>query len=173
MKESRLLVLFSSVILGLVVVCWGRAQTASHRLTVLDDKGVPVRTLMGDQYNALIEYLETSGQTNALEMFRQYRCAYNATWSSVELERLVTAVQAVRAGNTNQAIQLLEQQLSASVSILCNSYGCLDQTNRGRVSLESLRQARDYFARFPRADWGPGLQKAMDEVLRRGQGTKQ
>ena len=49
---------------------------------------------------------------------------------------------------------------------MCNSYGCLNQTNRERVKIESLKQARDYMVKFPRPEWGAGLEKAMNEVLR-------
>jgi hypothetical protein len=146
-------------------VCWSRAQTPSHQLKVTVNGG-EVHTLMSDQYNALVGHLEAAGQTNAIELFRQYRCSYNADLSSSELGRTVAALRSLREGNTEQAIQLLEQQLSFHASLMCNSYGCLSQTNRERVKLESLEQARDYFARFPRFEWGAGLEKAMNDVLR-------
>ena len=165
MKKLRLFILLASFILGLLAVCWSRAQNPSHQLKVIVE-GVEVHTLMSDQHNALVGHLEAAGQTNALELLRQYRCAYGADLSSSELGRTVAALQSLRAGNWDQAIQLLEQQLGFYGSIMCNSYGCLSQTNRERVKLESLKQARDYFAKFPQPEWAAGLEKAMNEVLR-------
>jgi hypothetical protein len=175
MKKTRLFILFASFILGLLAVCWSRAQTPSHRLKVLDDKGVEVHTLMGDQHNALVGHLEATGQTNTLEQLRQYRCAYGADLASSKLGDTVTALQHLRAGREKEAIQLLERDLGFYASILCNSYGCLNATNRERVKLESLEKTRDYYAKLPPLDWDPkfpppersaDLERAMNEVLR-------
>jgi len=166
MKKSRIFILLASFILGLLAVCWSRAQTPSHPLKVIDDNGVEHHTLMLDQHNALVGHLEAAGQTNAIELFRQYRCSYNADLSSSELGDTVAALQYLREGRTNQAIQLLEQHLSRYASIMCNSYGCLSPTNRERVRLESLEQARDYYAKFPPPKWGAEIEKAVNEVLR-------
>jgi hypothetical protein len=166
MKKSRRFILLASFILGLLAVCWSRAQTVSQRLKVLDDKGVEIHTLMADQHNALVAQLEAAGQTNAIELFRQYRCSYGADLSSSKLRDTVSALQYLREGREHEAIQLLEQQLGYYASILCNSCGCLNQTNRERVNLESLKQARDYYARFPPPEGNASLEKALNEVLR-------
>ena len=165
MKKSRIFILLASFILGLLAVCWSRAQTASHQLKVIVN-GVEVHTLMSDQHNALVGHLEAAGQTNAIELFRQYRCSYGADLSSSKLGDTVAALQYLREGRTDEAIQLLEQHLSFYASIMCNSYGCLSPTNRERVRLESLERARDYYAKFPSPERGAGLEKAMNEVLR-------
>lgn len=165
MKKSRIFILLASFILGLLALCWSRAQTPSHQLKVIVN-GVEVHTLMSDQHNALVGYLEAAGQTNALELLRQYRCAYGADLSSSELGDTVAALQHLREGRTIQAIQLLEQHLSRYASIMCNSYGCLSPTNRERVRLESLEKTRDYYAKLPPPQWDAGLEKAVNEVLR-------
>jgi hypothetical protein len=165
MKQSRMFILPASFILGLLAVCWSRAQTPSHPLKVIVN-GVEVHTLMSDQHNALVGHLEAAGQTNALELLRQYRCAYSADLSSSELGDTVAVLQNLREGQTDQAIQRLEQRLSAYANLMCNSYGCLSPTNRARVSLESLERARDYFGKFPPPTWGAEMEKAVDEVLR-------
>ena len=165
MKKSRLCILLASFILGLLALCWSPAQTSSHQLKVIVN-GVEVHTLMSDQHNALVGHLEAAGQTNALELFRQYRCSYNADLSSSKLGDAVAALQYLREGRANEAIQLLEQHLSFYASIMCNSYGCLSPTNRERVKLESLERARDYYAKFPPPEGSAGLEKSMNEVLR-------
>src|SRR4051794_12889702 len=104
MKKSRFFIFVAGVVLALLVVCWACAQGASQRLKVLDGKGAEVHTLMSDQYNALIDYLETTRQTNALEMFRQYRCSYNSDTSSKDLQDTVAALQHLRAGQADEAI---------------------------------------------------------------------
>ena len=166
MKTSRLIILLAGFIVGLLAVCWSRAQTPSHPLKVVDDKGVEVHTLMSDQHNALVGYLEAAGETNALELFRQYRCSYNADLSSSELGDTVAALRYLREGRTQEAIGRLEQHLGRYAGIMCNSYGCLNATNRERVRLESLEQARDYYARFPSPNWGGRTEEAVNEVLR-------
>jgi hypothetical protein len=172
MKKSCRFILLASFILGVLAVCWSRAQTTSHPLRVIDDKGVEVHTLMLDQHNALVGYLEASGQTNALELFRQYRCSYNADLSASELGDTVAALQSLREGRANEAIQRLEQHLSRYASIMCNSYGCLSPTNGERVKLESLEKTRDYYARFAPQEWGAETLKAMDEVVRLSSETR-
>lgn len=165
MKKLRLFMLLSAFLLGLLALCWSRAQTPSHPLKVMVN-GVEIHTLMSDQHNALVGYLEAAGQTNALELLRQFRCSYSADLSSSELGDTVAILQDLREGNTNRAIQLLEQHLSRYANLLINSYGCLSPTNRERVKLESLERARDYFAEFPPPTWGPEMDKGVNEILR-------
>lgn len=128
--------------------------------------GAEVHTLMSDQYNALEGYLEAAGQTNAIEMFRQYRCAYGADSSSSDLGETLAILEYLRGGQEKQAIYDLEQCLSRYAGLMCNCYGGLYPSNRERVNLKSLEQTRDYFARFPHPEWGTAREKAMDEVLR-------
>jgi len=165
MKKSRPFILLAGFMLGLLVLSWSRAQSPSHPLKVVVN-GVEIHTLMSDQHNALVGYLEAARETNALELLRQYRCSYSADLSSSELGDTVTLLRYLRQGQTNQAIQSLEQRLSRYANLLCNSYGGLSPTNRERVKLESLHQARDYFAEFPPPAWGAEMEKAVDEVLR-------
>jgi hypothetical protein len=128
--------------------------------------GVEVHTLMSDQYNALAGYLEAAGQTNAIEMFRQYRCAYGADQASSNLGETLAILKYLRAGQKEQAIYDLEQRLSRDAGLMCNCYGGLHPTNREQVNLKSLEQARDYFAKFPHPEWGTERERAMNEVLR-------
>lgn len=165
MKKSYRFILLASFILGLLALCWSRAQTRQLKLIV---NGVEVHTLMSDQHNALVGHLEAAGQTNALELLRQYRCAYGADLASSELRDTVAALQNLHKGRTDEAIQLLERHLNFYASIMCNSYGCLSPTNRARVRLESLEQARDYYAKFPPPEGSADLERIMNEVLRRG-----
>jgi hypothetical protein len=161
---------FMTVRVRQLETCLAKTQPAprsgSQRLVVKDDKGAVVHTLMSDQYNALTDLLETTSQTNALELFRQYRCAYNADLSSSKLRDTVAALQHLRMDRANEAVPLLEQQLGFYSSIMCNSYGCLNATNRERVNVESVAQARDYYKNFVPSERGGGLEKAMNELLR-------
>jgi hypothetical protein len=165
MKKPYRFILLASFILGLLALCWSRAQTRQLKLIV---NGIEVHTLTSDQHNALVGHLEAAGQTNALELLRQYRCSYYADLASSELRDTVAALQYVREGRTDEAIQLLERHLDFYASIMCNSYGCLSPTNRARVKLESLEQARDYYAKFQQREGNADLERAMNEVLRRG-----
>jgi hypothetical protein len=167
MKKSRLSVFLGTFLLGLLALCLSRAQPPSHPLKVVDaTTGKEIHTLMADQHNALLAQLEAAGQTNAIELFRQYRSAYGADLASSELGDTVAALRSLREGRTNQAIQVLEQHLSRYANIMCNSYGGLSPTNRERVKLESLQQTRDYYAQFPPPAWGAETERAVKEVLR-------
>jgi hypothetical protein len=128
--------------------------------------GVEVHTLMSDQYNALQGFLEAAGQTNAIEMFRQYRCAFGADQASSHLGETLAILRYLREGHENQAIYDLEQHLSRYANLMCNFYGGIYPSNRERIKLESLERTRDYFAKFPHPEWGSSTEKAMNEVLR-------
>lgn len=167
MKKSYRFILLASFIFGLLALCWSRAQPRSQQLRLMVN-GVEVHTLTSDQHNALVGHLEAAGQTNALELLRQYRCSYGADLASSKLGDTVVALQYLREGRTDEAIQLLERHLNFYASIMCNSYGCLSPTNRARVRLESLEQARDYYAKFPPPEGSADLERIMNEVLRRG-----
>jgi hypothetical protein len=148
MKKSRIFILLAGLAIVLLAVRWSRAQAPSRPLKVVVN-GVEVHTLMSDQHNALVGYLEAAGQTNALELLRQYRCSYSADLSSSELEDTVTVLQYLRDGQTGQAIQRLEQHLGRYANLMCNSYGCLSATNRERVRLEPVEKTLAYYAAFP------------------------
>lgn len=63
--KTRLYVFLACFLLGLLAVCWSRAQTASHP-TMGINNGVKIHTLMGDQHDALAGRLAAAGQTSAL-----------------------------------------------------------------------------------------------------------
>ncbi len=129
--------------------------------------GVENHTLMTDQHKALDGYLEAAGDTNALELLRQYRCAYSSDLSSSELRDTIVILQNLRNGSKEQAIYNLEQHLDRYAGLMCNSYGGLNPTNRERVQLDSLTQTRDYFAQYPHPEWGTNtVETAINEVLR-------
>jgi hypothetical protein len=170
MKKLNLLILFT-LVLGLLVTWWSRAQAPSERLKVMVN-GAEIHTLMSDQHNALVGYLEAAGQTNALELLRQYRCAYSADLSSSELASTLRILKYLRNGQKDQAIYDLEQHLMQYANLMCNSYGGLEPTNRPRVKLESLEQTKDYLAMSPHPEWGTNTENAITEVLRLNSATK-
>jgi hypothetical protein len=165
MKKSRVFILLTGFVLGALVVCWSRAQMPSEKLKVMLN-GVEIHTLMSDNHNALVGYLEAAGQTNALELFRQYRGAYSADLMSSDIRDTVVILKYLRDGNRDQAIYNLEQRLHRDAGQICNNYGGLNETNRARVKLDSLEQARDYFAMHPHPEWGTNTEYAVSEVLR-------
>jgi hypothetical protein len=150
MKKLRLFVFFTACVLGLLTLCWSRAQAPTPPLKVIDPaSGKEIHTLMLDQQNALVGHLEAAGQTNAIELFRQYRCAYSADLASSELADTVAVLQHLRDGQMGEAIQRLEQHLGRYANLMCNSYGCLSATNRERVKLEPVEKALNYYTTFP------------------------
>ncbi len=173
MKKSAISFLLAGFILGLLAAWWCRAhwsrtQTPGQPLSPITKvmlNGVEVHTLSLDEQNALVGTLEAAGQTNGIEIFRQYRCSERTEMASLELADTLAVLQLWRQGRQTQATYDLEQNLSRYASIMCNGYGGLDPTNRERVNLESLEQTRDYFARFPHPEWGMGEVTAMNWVL--------
>lgn len=129
--------------------------------------GVEAHTLMSDQYNALQGYLEAAGQTNAINLFRQYRCACRTDEAASKLGETLAILKYLREGQEKQAIYDLEQCLNTYAGLMCNGYGGLYPDNRERVNLKSLEQTRDYFAKFPHPEWGADRERATAEVLRR------
>jgi hypothetical protein len=121
---------------------------------------------MSDNHNALVGYLEAAGQTNALELLRQYRCAYSADLMSSDLRETVVILKYLRDGNRAQAIYNLEQRLYRDAGQMCNTYGGLYATNRARVNLDSLEQTRDYLVMYPHPEWDTNTEYAVDQVLR-------
>ena len=184
MKKSHVFIFIDGFVLGAVVALlaiWAliskhqqpHRAARTEKLKIMNN-GVEVHTLMLDQYNTLIGYLEDEGQTNALDLFRQYRCADGADMSASELGETLMVLQnlgrgntpqKVREGNEEQAISLLEQQLSRYASLTMNCYGGLYPTNRERVNLEPLKQARDYFHNHPSPAWDPKFDAVVSEVL--------
>jgi transcription elongation factor Elf1 len=140
-------------------------QTAMfHQPLNLVVNGVEVHSLWSDQYNAVQGCLETAGQTNAINLFRQYRCADRIEQSASGMGATLAILKDLRGGQAKQAIYDLEQSLNAEANVMCNGYGGLSPANRARVNLELLKQTRDYFAQFPHPEWGN--ENAMNEVLR-------
>ena len=149
-KKSRIFILLTAFALVPLALCWSRAQTSSQLLKVIDPTtGKEIHTLMLDQQISLLSQLKAARQTNAIEMFFQFRCYYNVDLSLSELEDTVTVLQSLREGQTSQAIQRLEQHLGRYANLMCNSYSCISPTNRERLRLEPLEKTLDYYAKFP------------------------
>jgi hypothetical protein len=160
MKQQKMTLLASLILAGFTI--WLSRGQAPKLLDLIPKEQYP---LMLIQYSAFTAHLEAKGQTNAIEFFRQYRCSYGADLSSSELRDTVTILQHLRRGQTNEAIQLLEQHLSRYSNLMCNSYGGLNATNRSQVNVEPLRLARDYFVQFQQPQWGVETEKAIDVIL--------
>ena len=138
--------------------------TVFHQPLNLVVNGVEVHSLWSDQYNALQGCLEAAGQTNAILMFHQYRCAWRTEEAAAGMEQNLAILKCLREGQEKQALYDLEKNLHASADLMCNGYGGLYPANRERVNLEPLKQTRDYFAQFPHPEWGN--ENAMNEVFR-------
>src|SRR5215469_6316145 len=114
MKRSDLSFLLGGFIIG-IALCWfceplistskhrqqSRSPARTEKLKIMNN-GVEVHTLALDRYNALIGYLEDEDQTNALDLFRQYRCAYGADMSSSDLGDALLILQNLRRGANPQ-----------------------------------------------------------------------
>ena len=135
-----------------------------HQPLNLVVNGVEVHTLMSDQRNALQACLEATGQTNAIILFHQYRCADRTEQAAIGMTGTLAILNYLRGGQEKQAVYDLEQSLNSYADEMCNGYGGLSPANREHVNLESLKQTRDYFAQFPHPEWGD--ENAMNEVLR-------
>jgi transcription elongation factor Elf1 len=146
-------------------IAYQNCQTAMfHQPLNLVVNGVEVHSLWSDQYNALQGCLEAAGQTNAINLFRQYRCADRIEQAASEMGETLAILKYLRGGQEKQAIYDLEQSLNTYADVMCNGYGGLYPANRERVNLESLKQTRDYFTQFPHPEWGN--ENAINEVLR-------
>jgi hypothetical protein len=101
------------------------------------------------QYESFVAYLQDTKQTNILQRFNDYSNASLVSQHCADLGVTLTILKAMREGGTNQVYKLLETRLDADIVGFATSYRQLSASLQERGSLEALRLARDYRAKYP------------------------
>jgi hypothetical protein len=164
MKTARSLAFVTAALLiGFFAARWSAAQTATP----------PARAESKTDYNfglreleSFVSYLQDTGQTNALQRFRNYSNASLVSQKSADLGMNVAILQRLRDGRTNEAMALLENKVSGDIVGFVASYRELPASVREKVSLKPLELARDYRARFPFKHRYPNMDEGVVEALK-------
>jgi hypothetical protein len=148
MKTSRVFVLIALTFsIGFVAARWSAAQSgdqAPSKCPMMCGKNQAL-----DRMNALVSYLETNKQTNALKLFNEFLNASIALEHSADIGMMLHILMGLHEGRTNDAMELLEGQLDTDIIFFAASYKELPQTQRESLDLHSLTEAHWYRSKFP------------------------
>lgn len=146
MKKAHTLVPIGLVlIVSLLITCWCVAQTNAPAKKPITGDSNPAL----DRLTALVSYLETNHQTNALKLFYEYANASQALQHSADIGVTLHILMALREGRTTNAMELLEGRLDSDIIGFTSSYKELPSSQREWLGLHSLSEARWYRSKFP------------------------
>lgn len=165
MKTSRALALaVVALAVGFSAACWCVAQPASQPP---DKKPVNYDFLALEQYTAFVLYLQDTKQTNTLQKFNDLMNASNASQKYADLGMTVAILQRLKNGQTNQAYDLLEVELTGDIITFVSSYRQLPKAVRDQPGLNLLQRAREYRAKYPfEHHHHPDLDKAVADAFK-------
>lgn len=147
MKTSRAFLLAGlALLVGFFAARWSAAQPASQPSK---EEAGPWYNMASDQLTSFVTYLQTNQPTNILKQFTDYENASIAVRSSGEIGAQLHSLYALREGQTNDVIKLLETQMMANTVIFAAVYRDMPPSQRERIDLAILRQARDYCEKYP------------------------
>ena len=148
MKTSRVFALIVLALsFGFAAARWCAAQTevpAPSQRPVTGDSSPAL-----DRLNALVSYLESNRQTNALKLFDEYSNASLAQRHSADIGVTLHILMVLREGRTNDAVELLEGRLDTDIFGFAASFRELPEAQREWLGLHSLSEARRYRSKFP------------------------
>jgi hypothetical protein len=146
MKPTRTFVLIALALsIGFVVAWWCVAQTNAPAKKAVTGNSNPAL----DRLSALVSYLETNKQTNALKLFYEYSNASIAQQHSADIGVTLDVLMALREGRTTNAMELLEGRLDTDIIGFAASFRELPGAQREWLGLQSLTEARWYRDKFP------------------------
>jgi hypothetical protein len=149
MKSTRIFVLIGFVtVISLAAACWCVAQTSAPATKPVTGDSNPEL----DRLTALVSYLETEKQTNALKLFYEYANASLAQQHSADMGVTLHVLMALRDGHTNEAMALLEGRLDVDIVGFATSYMELPNTQQEWLGVRSLSDAKWYRDKFSRED---------------------
>ena len=98
-----------------------------------------------DKFLLLYKHLTETGQTNTLELLTDYTSANLVQGSSREITVKLRVLRDLHAGLTNEAIHLIEKELTSDVLVTAIGYRRIGASLRQKLDLAALREARSYF----------------------------
>jgi hypothetical protein len=163
MKRARTFVSLGLIaVFGLGVVWWCVAQTnapAKRPVTGADNPAL-------DRLTALISYLETNKQTNALKLFYEYSNASLAQQHSADIGVTLHILMALREGRTTNAIELLEGRLDTGVIGFAASFKELPKDQREWLGVRALSEARWYRDKYPHKHRYPSVDEGVADAFK-------
>ncbi|PWU13388.1 MAG: hypothetical protein C5B50_19450 [Verrucomicrobia bacterium] len=159
------------------VVCFSAAVVAAFLAGWIcfarSSREVSAKAEGKDQFFALHElesfvgYLREGGQTNTLDRFDQCANSFIASEHIADLGLTLAVLQKLRDGRTNDAVDMLEMQLSSHLTSLASSYRALPESVRQNISLVPVEHARDYRTKFPfHHEYSPDLDQDDAQALK-------
>lgn len=164
MKTLRAIALaMAALAIGFLAARWCTAQPSNH---------VPAKA--PDRYDfgamqqlvSFLSYLKDTGQTNTLQRFNDYMNASLASRHNADLGIILSVLQRLRDGRTNEAYGLLEVQLDGNIVGLVASYRNLPASARGPADLKILGEAKDYRAKYPFKHQYPNMDEEMADAFK-------
>ncbi len=148
MKTARILTVITlAFCFGFIAVRWSQAKPV---LESSDKDDVYIQEL-----ESLENYLQDTGQTNALKQLNHV-LAYNRTMqAAVDLSFTVEVLHGLRDGKTNEMLKFFEHHLDADVSVFGSEYRGLPVSLQKQMNLKPLQRARDYRPKYPVANHDP------------------
>jgi hypothetical protein len=104
----------------------------------------------------LLSDLSARGQTNTIAQVTSLLAARDTLTNTKDASMAVALLQRLRAGQTNEAIEVLELTLDNALISLAAS-----PQEIGEAQLKTLEMAKQYRAKYPRNS-DPGVSKAFD-----------
>ena len=101
--------------------------------------------------------------THRVHTFAEWHIS--ATGASVAANLQVATLRSIRAGDTNKAVDRLEEQLDREVLSLADICRECQRPDVDRFPFEALGRARDYRVQFPRATTSPVIDGAVARAL--------
>lgn len=145
-KTARISACVAVVLLVVILGArWSLAQTAGK---LSSKQKAPDPSLSYEQLVAFVTHLQDTGQTNTLRLFNDCSNAFLAQQHSAYLGIRTRILLYLREGRTNEAIRLLEMQLTTDAVGFAASYRELPGPLRERLSLSALEHARDYCSQY-------------------------
>jgi hypothetical protein len=147
MKTSRISILIIfALCIGFFVARWAAAQSPNQPPT---KKPVTANNNLAlDQLTLLLANLNETKQTNTLRLFNDYANAMIAQQMHAEMSVKLLVLNSLRAGLTNQVINLLEEEMTADAVGFVASYRELSASQREKLDLKSLQKVHDYCNKF-------------------------
>jgi hypothetical protein len=159
MKKSHAFVLtIAALVIGIVSTRWCFAQSARQASSATSKSD---NYIAFEQLQDFVRYLQDTKQTNTLRKFNDYANVTLASRSSADLGVKLGILHDLHSGRTNEAIHLLELQVTSAVVGFAGSYRELPLSIREKVSLTAFREARDYCTKHPVSDGQGSLKQAF------------
>jgi len=163
MKTSRIVIFVAAaLVVGFLTARWCFAQPAHQPVS----KGSETDSYIGlHELESFVAYLQDNKQTNILQRFNEYGNVTIVSRSSADLGVRLHILYALRGGRTNEAIRMLEGQMTSDVVGFATSYHELPVSILEKVSLKAFQEARDYCSKYAVKNGNPDIDAILEKAF--------